>query len=329
MRIYESTGLVVESEIPLPCPPVEMGDMSRIDVTVFLGNEIDPPYERPSPHVIAEYVVGNRIGYTICRVPSGYVIRLPRVADFAIDADAKRVVCHPVVAGISKVIPIILAGTITAFLLAMRGRCVLHGSAVEVDGKGVAFVGMSGQGKSTMAAIFCSAGANFVADDVLVVDFDQNGSSGSAVYALRSGREIRLREKAASLAEHFEQSALRRTEDDRIAVAASGTAHRKVPLTGIVLPRPNHNAVTVSATRMKMDQALLALGRCERIEGWQGRDHLRQQFLQIGRIVESLPICEVTVPWGPPFADDLMPKIVMACENEGMAILGATRKGPF
>ena len=53
--------------------------------------------------------------------------------------------------------------------LEYRGVLVLHASAVSVNGAGVAFLGKSGAGKSSMAASLCRLGCDPVADDGLPV----------------------------------------------------------------------------------------------------------------------------------------------------------------
>jgi hypothetical protein len=312
--LYECSGLTVASDIPLAAPKSAIVDPAEADVTVVLGNEVDPPFERPSTDLVAELVVGDYLCYSICRVGDGYVARLPWIADFHIDADLRRVVCHPVASKQSEVIPIIIPGTITAFLLSMGGHCVLHGSAVDLGGRALAFVGVSGQGKSTMAAVFCADGASLVTDDVLPLEFGEEGTDSGPVFCLRSGHEIRLREKAASLARHFGDDAVRITTDERHAVAPPPSPFERVPLSAIVLPRPDREHPEVRARRLGAGEASLALGRCQRIEGWQGPDHLRQQFIDVGRIVSVVPVFEVAVPWGPPFADDLADRVLEACQ---------------
>jgi hypothetical protein len=47
----------------------------------------------------------------------------------------------------------------------LRGQHVLHASAVERDGRALAFTAMSGTGKSTLAASFVARGFSLVADD--------------------------------------------------------------------------------------------------------------------------------------------------------------------
>lgn len=59
-------------------------------------------------------------------------------------------------------------------VLLQQGHLVLHGSAVAVDGRAVAFVGDSGAGKSTTAAGFAARGHPFLSDDVTPV-YDRAG----------------------------------------------------------------------------------------------------------------------------------------------------------
>jgi hypothetical protein len=286
---------------------------------VLLGARRRAPFERPSAEVIAELVVGDRLTYTICRIGDGYVARLPWIADFFINAGLDHLVCHPVPSvrpdfDPLKLIPIIIPGTVTAFLLSMRGWCVLHGSAVDLGGHAVAFVGPSGQGKSTMAAVFCAAGAKLVTDDVLPIAFE--GTASSSPFCVRSGHEIRLREKAASLAEYFGSQSTRITSDERRAVAPETTSAERVLLSAVVLPRPDRERSHVGARRLQPGEALLALSRCERIEGWRGAEHYRRQFDDLGRVVASAAVFEISVPWGPPFPATVAQEVLDACGLE-------------
>src|ERR1700735_2652376 len=119
--VYECSGLSIASEIPLAAPRSALVDPAGAEVTVVLGAEVDQPFERPSADLVAELAMPDYLCYTICRVGDGYVARLPWIADFAIDGDLRRVVCHPATSRRTDVIPIIISGTITAFLLAMGG----------------------------------------------------------------------------------------------------------------------------------------------------------------------------------------------------------------
>lgn len=67
-----------------------------------------------------------------------------------------------------------LVGTVMAILLYQRGFLVLHASAVEINGGAVAFLGVSGQGKSSTAAAFQAHGYDFLTDDVAPVTLSQS-----------------------------------------------------------------------------------------------------------------------------------------------------------
>ncbi len=63
-----------------------------------------------------------------------------------------------------------LLGAAIGILLHQRGLLVLHGSAVEVDGGAVAFLGAKWWGKSTLAAILHARGHKLITDDILAID---------------------------------------------------------------------------------------------------------------------------------------------------------------
>jgi hypothetical protein len=62
-----------------------------------------------------------------------------------------------------------LLGPAIAVLLQQRGFLVLHASVVNIAGRAVAFLGSSGEGKSTMAAALNQRGHELVVDDLAAV----------------------------------------------------------------------------------------------------------------------------------------------------------------
>lgn len=60
-------------------------------------------------------------------------------------------------------------------LLSLRGRTVLHASAVAIDGRAIAFSGHSGAGKTTTAHALVRAGATLICEDKLVLHHDAAG----------------------------------------------------------------------------------------------------------------------------------------------------------
>lgn len=96
-----------------------------------------------------------------------------------------------------ELIGLFVVGAGLATVLALAGRCVLHASAVAVDGRAIAFVGSSGGGKSTLAAAACAGGAELISDDVLRLD----PGRGDGWSAYRGTTRIRLRDGRAQVAD--------------------------------------------------------------------------------------------------------------------------------
>jgi hypothetical protein len=86
----------------------------------------------------------------------------------------RDIIVDPAAGVEERALRLVILGPGLGLLLHQRGRLVLHASAVEVDGTAVAFMGASGWGKSTAAAVMHSRGHGIVADDITVIDLDQD-----------------------------------------------------------------------------------------------------------------------------------------------------------
>lgn len=69
-----------------------------------------------------------------------------------------------------------LLGTVFAALLQRRGLTVFHASAVDIAGRAVVLLGHKGAGKSTAAGALVAAGHTLIADDVVALEFRDNGA---------------------------------------------------------------------------------------------------------------------------------------------------------
>jgi hypothetical protein len=88
----------------------------------------------------------------------------------------------------------LFVGPIMGAILRLRGTLVLHASAVEVDGRAVAFVGQKTSGKSTHAAAFMRRGHRVLADDMAALVQDDAGFRVESGYS-----RIRVRPGTAEL----------------------------------------------------------------------------------------------------------------------------------
>jgi hypothetical protein len=279
-----------------------------VDVEVIEGEPRPVPYERPSEDVIAERSADGVAWYTFARCGDNVVGRIYRLVDFVIDAGQRRVVYHRDPATDPGLVPILITGTLTAYLLSAQGRLVLHASAVEAGGAAIAFVGFSGQGKTTMAALLCADGHPLVTDDLLPVEVQ-----GGQATCVPAGTELRVRDKVKALVDSFAPQVPRRaTADDRQAVAAPPTLAERLPLGAIVVPWPDREAGKVRTRRLSAGEAVMTLARYQRIEGWTSALQQRDQFEAISATVESVPVLDMHVPWGPPFPVALAAQVIAA-----------------
>ena len=114
----------------------------------------------------------DRFSETTLRVTNGEAyFSYAGIGSFSIRA-GNRILIDPAPGVEEGSLRLFLLGNVLGTLAFLRGFLVLHGSAVAVNGRGVAFLGHSGEGKSTMAAAF-SGQYPLLADDVLVVRTDE------------------------------------------------------------------------------------------------------------------------------------------------------------
>jgi hypothetical protein len=171
---YYVFGLRVRSALPLPeLIPAADGDV--VDVTISCG-----PVPRPS---------GAEGGLSL--VDGALVLVVPGVARYRIER-GKSIIVEPEPGVADRNVRLYLLGSAFGALLHQRGLLPLHANAIEIGGKAVAFMGASGEGKSTLAAWFHDRGYRIVADDVCVVRVAPDGRA----YAAPGQQRLRLWKQA-------------------------------------------------------------------------------------------------------------------------------------
>ena len=159
MFTYTAYGLGIHSALELP--ELTPGP-AQPDVTIGLGHVPGVPGEAgagdPLLRASADEACLHWPDVGAMLVRHGHEIRLdPRPG---VAADLLR---------------LYLLGPVLGLLLHQRGLLVLHASAVALDGGVAAFLGHSGHGKSTTAAMLHARGCAVVADDVVAVDLGASG----------------------------------------------------------------------------------------------------------------------------------------------------------
>ncbi|HEX2132758.1 MAG TPA: hypothetical protein VHH15_14495 [Actinophytocola sp.] len=296
MPAYHAYGLHVASDVELPLPP----GSGAPDLVLRRGPDRPVPAERLGPPLAEVLRPDGSIFYTLARTGGTTVLRYPGVCDFTGDATLSEVTIHLAPGADAGLLPVMIAGTLLAVHLTLRHAHVLHASAVEVDGRAVAFVGASGMGKSTLSAALCALGCTLVSDDLLRV-------TDGLVHP--GGTESRLRPSARALAD---PAAVRRTADGRLALTPRGWTGGPLPLAACVVPRPDRTATEVAVRRLRPSVALLSLSRYPRVLGWADAATAASAFQSLADLVERVPVFEARIPWGLPFADGVLTDLLDA-----------------
>ncbi len=116
-----------------------------------------------------------------------YLLRFPDLGDFLISRDAKEIRCRPLPGTPASTLRHLFLDQVIPLILSRRELLVLHASAVLTPHGAIAFVGKSGQGKSTLAACFGQIGCPLISDDYLVLR-----KTGQAWAAIPSYPGVRL-----------------------------------------------------------------------------------------------------------------------------------------
>ncbi len=300
--VYELYGLRVRSGLPLAAP-VAAGGQFDIDV------ELGPARMIPSgPHgdgvVVASFGEPGGEGYSHVETEEGFALRYYSICEFRFDRQLARVVATLDPDADPRIAGLLLRGNAFALMLALRGESVLHASAVESGGKAVAFLGASGSGKSTLAAVCCASGARLVTDDLLRLEWDEDG-----LLCHPGHPELRLREGAAGLAERLCGHPPEKSVDGRFLASCPVQGTALARFAALVVARPSREHRKLEVRRQGAAQALFYLLGYPRVSGWRLNGALSGQFHEMARIAEAIPVSEVVVPWGPPFSDSLAREI--------------------
>ena len=163
---YVIHDLLVQSPVRLPAP---LTSGQRCDVVIRWNSAAQRSSARLEGDVLASAGHPDGAGYSLVRQAGAYVLRVGALADFRIDAGLSEIDVVPAPRANLDFIPLLLAGTVLATLLMLRGEQVLHASAIALNGGALGFAGHSGADESTLAALFCAESATLIADAPLRV----------------------------------------------------------------------------------------------------------------------------------------------------------------
>jgi len=210
-----------------------------------------------------------------------------------------------------RIIRLPLLGAVMAVLLHQRGYLVLHASAISLADRAVAFVGEKGQGKSTMAATLHAQGYQFLADDIVAIDFDHSGHpivlSGFPQFKLWADAVLAIGDNPEMLPRVHPQV------DKRSHRINDRFAQTKSPLKQIYVLQ---HGTDIRIQRLNPQQTILHLiansymsrfGN-QMLQGAEAANHLRQCIA----LAKQIPICALQRPR----SLELLPRITQLIETD-------------
>jgi hypothetical protein len=159
---YHAYGLDILSQLPVT--GFEPAEVSEADVTIRLG---DVPESLPD--------AVNR-GVLFQSTETEFLLHIDRVARYHV-RNGSEIVVKLLGTSAPGDISAFISGTVLGALMHQRRMLPIHASTVIYRDKCLLFAGISGSGKSTMAATLIKAGASLVADDISVIDFSDERPS--------------------------------------------------------------------------------------------------------------------------------------------------------
>lgn len=223
MPFYRISGLAVASDMNLPGAVPLAPPPDRIDVRIGCGSV---PMQLENPQACGPFwQLTDR----------QFLLTLPDIGRFlACDGTELTMDAAPDTDPADG-LPFLL-GTGLGALLYQRGGVLLHASAVA-DGAGgaIAVCGMSGMGKSTLAAALCQRGKRFISDDVCAVALDAQGRP----VLWPDGRSLKLFDQSIDqlgLA-HARGTEIRTGSGKHYVEPPSGNDGKAAPLTAVYVLR--------------------------------------------------------------------------------------------
>lgn len=286
---YRICDLVLASNTALPelAPATSFGAECQFELLPS-GNPSDTDADWFHQWIIersGEDEDGEDVWLRFGRTGDGYLLRFPSCGDFFVSADAARIECRPLPGTPEVTVRHLLLDQVIPLLLSRRERIVLHASAVLTGHGAIAFAGVSGQGKSTLAASLALAGYSLISDDCLVLRAEPGGWT-----ALPSYPGVRLWPSTAGEVLH----------DATTREVAHYTLKRRVCDTGVLShasgPAPlrrlfflGDDAGEVTFERLPPGRAFMALVEFAYNLDITDTAFLRRQFDTVGHLTANVP----------------------------------------
>lgn len=189
---YRICGLTLASAISIPeLVPASNRALGQVPDIQF-RIEAAAAGRSPASNVFTALPAGAQ-GLVCIKEPGGYRLRFAGLADFRVDTSGREIVCEAPEGIPASTVRHLLLDQVIPRTLNLLGIDALHATAVHTPYGVCGFAGLTGVGKSTLAASFHLAGYPVLSDDCLVLR-----QEGDAIVATPAYPGLRLWEDAAA-----------------------------------------------------------------------------------------------------------------------------------
>ncbi len=224
-----------------------------------------------------------------------YQLRFLDQADFLISRDGKHISCRPLPGTPESTIRHLFLDQIVPLVLSRRESLVLHASAILTPEGVIAFVGKSGQGKSTLAACFGQNGFGLISDDYLLLRKMDLGQRRGGWVAIPSYPGVRLWPETSDgvfsvppeTAEIAHYTDKRRVSDPALVPFAEGPSALRCLY--FLNDEPDLSPPEPAILPLRPRDAFIKLVSCAFNLDIRDKAQLERQFEAMGEITSQLP----------------------------------------
>lgn len=293
--LYKYCDFILQSNVPLSGLVTAMGEAAYTFQLIPIG--------RPEP-VLSNWLhlwryPDGKVWLACAKQKSGYLLRFHYLADFLVSAAGKQIRCYPEPGTPLETIRHLFLDQVLPLVLSQWGRLVLHASAVVTPEGAIAFLGESGQGKSTLSASFCRQGFPMLTDDCLLLEEKRGQLFGIPSYpALRLWPESvsALTASEAKLTEvaHYTEKKWLGLNSGWLTCSSEPIPLRQVYL--LSSPEEVGETRRISIVPLSPQEALVALVKHAFRLNITDRARLRAEFEHLSRVAASLIVYRLTFP---------------------------------
>jgi len=292
--LYELYGLVVASDDPLPGLPCVAG--ANVDIRVRCTT---PLLRSPSPSdwFMKRYLPNGKLWLSLARMNGDYLLRFNELADFFIGGGGREIAYLSKPGTPQETINHLLLDQVIPLVINLKGFEALHVSAILTSRGVVAFAGLTGWGKSTLAGSFLSKGYPLLSDDCLVLL-----EKGDHIYAVPAYPRLRLWGDALSCLltkDGSRKPVAHYTQKCRVDIENNIFSTKPQPLKRIYMiadPSEAKGRFDIKIERLFPQESFMTLVQCAFRLDITDRNMLIRQFHFLKRVASTVSVRRLIFP---------------------------------